>query len=77
MRKRKVKKDKQEYAEHRVRTKYRIRLGAVWIAPGETIAVKTNKGHNGKQDLGYYFFHHGKKMYLRKKDVDYVGRFNV
>ena len=75
MRKRKVKKDKQPYAEHRIRTKYRIRLGAVYIAPGETIAVATNRGFDGKQDLGYYFFHSGKKIYLRKKDVDYVGRF--
>ena len=74
--KKKVKKVKtQPYAEHRVRTKYRIRLGAVYIAPGAVIAVASNKGHNGKQDLGYYFFHHGKKMYLRKKDVEYIGKF--
>ena len=75
MMKKKVKKDKQEYAEHRVRTKYRIRLGAVILAPRQVISVATNKGFNGKQDLGYYFFHNGKKMYLRKEDVDYVGRF--
>ena len=75
MRKRKVKKDKQEYAEHRVRTKYRIRLGAIILAPSEVIAVAKNRGFNGKQDLGYYFFHGGKKIYLRKEDVDYIGKF--
>ena len=77
MRKRKVKKDKQVYAEHRVRTKYRLRIGKIIFAPGQVIAVATNRGFDGKQDLGYYFFHSGKKIYLRKKDVDYVGRFSV
>lgn len=74
MKKRKVKKVKaQPYAEYRVRTKYRIRLGAVVLAPLQTILVAKNKGFNGKQDLGYYFFHNGRKMYLRKEDVDFVG----
>lgn len=73
--KRKVKKDKQEYAEHRVRTKGRLKLGRVILAPGQIIAVATNRGFDGKKDLGYYFFHAGKKIYLNKKDVDYVGRF--
>ena len=68
-------KSKESYAEHRVRTKCRVRVGAIILAPGQTIAVATNRGFDGKKDLGYYFFHSGKKIYLRKKDVEYIGKF--
>jgi hypothetical protein len=50
-------------------------LGRVILAPGQIIAVATNRGFDGKKDLGYYFFHNEKKIYLRKKDVEYVGKF--
>lgn len=63
------------YAEYRVRTKGRLRLGSVILAPGQIIAVAINKGYSGKKDLGYYFFHNGKKMFLKKNDVEFVGRF--
>lgn len=73
---RKRSKNKQPlYAEYRVRTKGRLRLGKVILAPGQIIAVAVNKGFSGKKDLGYYFFHNGRKMYLRKEDVEYVGKF--
>ena len=72
MKKKKVK--EQPYAEHRVKTKGRLKLGRVILAPGQVIAVATNRGFDGKKDLGYYFFHSGKKIYLSKKDVDYIGK---
>lgn len=74
IKKNKVKKVKaQPSAEYRVRTKYRIRLGRIILAPNQIILVARNRGFNGKQDLGYYFFHNGRKMYLRKEDVEFVG----
>ena len=75
MRKKNKKAKTQLHAEHRVRTKGRLRLGKIILAPGQIISVAVNKGFNGKKDLGYYFFHNGKKIYLRKKDVDYIGKF--
>lgn len=72
IRKKKVK--EQPYAEHRVRTKGRLRLGRIILAPSQVILVAVNKGYNNKKDLGYYFFHNGRKMYLKKEDVDYIGK---
>lgn len=59
--------------EHYIKTKVRLRLGSITLAPFQTILVAKNHGFNGKKNLGYYFYHKGKKICLREKDVNYIG----
>ena len=57
-----------------VKTKVRLRLAGLTLATGQVIAVGVNTGFSKRKNLGYYFYHKGKKIGLRKKDVEYVGR---